>query len=318
MHSVLLGALRSGEIAGAYLIEGSEGWAQSQSESFLRTLFCEQNSACGQCPACRKIKAGFHPDIFRIESAGKNIKVEAIRDSGLMEWIYRKPFEGGYKAVVISGADRMVEAAQNKLLKAIEEPPDKTVFLLSADAGKNILPTVLSRCIIIRMRTEGCQAAESEIRERLGLSTMSAKVLAAMAGYDPYMAAELHERKFFETREAALRAAKRLLSAKNRASSVILELLMKHADHLDDVFLALQSYVRDILVFKNTADERLVINADQIIDIKDYAGRLSSRKLAQILNIMQETEKKRKLCAGILKKLLLQDMLFEILEVVLA
>lgn len=318
MHSVLSGALGSGGIAGAYLIEGSEGWAAAQTEEFLRALFCEKGSGCGECPGCRKIKAGFHPDIFRVESSGKTIKVEAVRDSGLMEWIYRKPFEGGYKAVVLSGADRMVEAAQNKLLKAIEEPPDKTVFLLSAQAGKNILPTVLSRCIIIRMRGEAKEAAAEDLKQRLNLTTMSAQVLAATAGYDPYAASELYARKYFETRESAIRAAKRLLSAKNRASSAALDLLLKHADELDDVFLALQSFVRDILVYKSTADERLIVNADQILDIRDLSRRLTSRKLALVLRAMQETDKKRNLCAGILKKLLLHDMLFEILEVVLA
>jgi len=318
MHSVLLGALRSGAVAGAYLIEGSAGFARVQTEEFLGDLFCENGSRCGNCPACKKISAGFHPDILRIDPGERSIKVEDIKESGLMEWISRKPFEGGYKAVVITGADRMVEAAQNKLLKAIEEPPDKTVFLLSARAGKNILPTVLSRCIIIRMRGEDKEEIAEGLRQQLSLSTLSARVLAATAGYDPYTAEELHSRDYFETREAAVRAAKRLLSAKNRASSVILDLLLGCADNLNDLFLALQSYMRDILVYKNTADDRLVINADQILDIRDFANRLSSRKLTLVLCALQEADRKRKLCAGILKKLLLQDMLFEILEVVLA
>jgi DNA polymerase-3 subunit delta' len=318
MHSVFESALTSGEIAGAYLIEGSEGWARAEAEDFLRVLFCEKGSACGACPSCRKIRAGFHPDILRIEPGGKSIRVEDIKESGLMEWISRKSFEGGYKAVVVPGADRMGEAVQNKLLKVVEEPPDKTVFLLCANAGKNILPTVLSRCIIIRMRGKDNETAVEDLRQRLSLSTMSARVLVKTAGYDLYAATELFARKYFETRESAFRAAKRLLTAKNRANSVILDLLMKYADNLDDVFLALQSYLRDILVYKNTADEGLVINADQILDIRELSMRLTSRKLVLVLKSLQDTDRKRKLCAGILKKLMLENMLFEILEVVLA
>lgn len=318
MHSIFAGALASGEIAGAYLLEGSDGWARAETEGFLLALFCEKGNGCGECPGCRKIKAGYHPDIFRIDPDTKSIKVEHINEPSLTEWIYRKSFEGGYKAVVIPGAERMVEPVQNKLLKALEEPPDKTVFLLGAGAGKNILPTVLSRCIIIRMRGEDEEAAVEDLRQSLGLTTMSARVLAKTAGGDPYAASELHARKYFETRESALRAAKRLLTAKNRASSVILDLLMKYADNLDDVFLALHTFVRDILVYKNTADEGLLINADQILDIRELARCLTSRKLALVLMSLQEADRKRKLCVGILKKLLLQNMLFEILEVVLA
>ncbi len=318
MHSVLKAAVASNGIAGAYLIEGSEGFACAEINELLSVLFCEKGTGCGQCPGCKKIYAGFHPDILRIEPAGKTIRVEDIKESGLMEWIFRKPFEGGYKAVVIQNADTMVPAAQNKLLKVLEEPPDKTVFLLSAPPGKNILPTVLSRCIMIRMRVGNKKTAEEDLRQRLSLSTMNARVLAATAGYDPYAAGELYGRSYFETRDIALRVVKRLLCAKNMASSVVLDLLLKRADNLDDMFLALQCFVRDILFYKNTADAGRVINTDQILDIKDFAQRLTSRKLALILSAMQKTDKKRKMCAGILKKLLLQNMLFEILEVVLA
>lgn len=318
MHSVLKAALASNGIAGAYLIEGSEGFAGAEIDAFLGALFCEQHTGCGQCPGCKKIHAGFHPDILRVEPVGKSIRVEDIKESGLMEWISRKPFEGGFKAVVIQKADTMVPAAQNKILKVLEEPPDKTVFLLSAPLRKNILPTILSRCIIIRMRVGNKKAAEEDLRQRLSLSTMNARVLAATAGYDPYAASELYGRNYFETRDLALRAAKRLLNAKNMASSVVLDLLLKRADDLDDMFLALQCFVRDILFYKNTADAAHVINADQILDIKDFAQRVTSRKLALVLCAMQKTDRERKMCTGILKKLLLQNMLFEILEVVLA
>jgi DNA polymerase-3 subunit delta' len=315
MDNVLEGALKTGNIAGAYLIEGSFGYVQAETDAFIGKLFCESGAGCGTCSGCRKIKAGFHPDLLKITPSGQSIKVEDVEELG--EWIARKPFEGGYKAIVIHNAGLMVEAVQNKLLKAMEEPPDRTVFLLGADNRKNILPTVLSRCIIIRMHSGGRDAVVGELKKRFELSTMSAAVLARTVNFDPYAAAELVRRNYPETREDCLRAAKRLLEAKNRAISMILDLLLKHAENLDDVFLALECFLRDILIYKNTNSDGLIRNTDKIIDIKAYAARLSNSKLTRVLQILQQTDEKRKICLGLIKKLLLENMLFEILEVLL-
>lgn len=315
MDNVLESALQTGNIAGSYLIEGSPGYVRAETDEFIGKLFCESGVICGKCPGCQKIKAGYHPDFLKITPSGQSIKVADVEELG--EWIARKPFEGGYKAILIQNASLMVEAVQNKLLKVMEEPPDRTVFLLGADNRKNILPTVLSRCIIIRMHSGGREAVISELKRQFGLSSMSAAILAGTANFDPYAAAELVRRNYPETREDCLRAAKRLLEAKNRAISVALDLLMKHSENLDDVFLALGCFLRDVLIYKNTNDDGLIRNADRIVDIKSYAAKLPNHKLTRVLQVLQETDEKRKACPGLLKKLLLENMLFEILEVLL-
>ena len=284
-------------------------------DEFTRGLFCADHTGCAKCPACLKIKAACHPDILKITPSGKSIKVEDIENVG--EWIARKPYEGGYKTVVIPDADSMVDAVQNKLLKAIEEPPEKTVFLLGTISRKNLLPTVLSRCIIVRMQSNDGQAVIRDLQKKFDLSTMGATALARTARLDPYAAAELYKRNYAETRETGIRAVKRLLDAKNRATSVILDLLMKYAENLDDIFLAMECFIRDIIVYKNTGDDALLYNTDKIVDIKEYAGRLPDAKLVRILGALQAAQEKKKICTGILKKLLLENMLFEILEVVL-
>jgi DNA polymerase-3 subunit delta' len=315
MDSVLENALASEKIAGAYLMEGSAGFVRAEMDELIGKLFCDSHTNCGKCPGCVKIKAGFHPDLLKITPSGQSIKVDDVEELG--EWISRKPFEGGYKVVTIQSAHLMVEAVQNKLLKAMEEPPDRTVFLLGAQNRKNILPTVLSRCIIIRMHSGSREAAIRELKKQSECSTMSAAILSRTANFDPYAASELFLRNYPETREDCLRAAKRLLEAKNRAVSVMLDLLMKHSDNLDDVFLALECFIRDILIYKNTNNDGLVRNADKIVDIKAYAARLPNGKLTRVLLILQQADEKRRICLGLLKKLLLENMLFEILEVLL-
>ena len=312
MNGVLQSALQTGNVAGAYFIEGSSGYVLAETNEFIGKLFCESGIICGKCSGCLKIKAGFHPDLFRITPSGQSIKVDDVEELG--GWIARKPFEDGFKAIVIQNANMMVEAVQNKLLKSMEEPPDRTVFLLGADNRKNILPTVMSRCIIIRMRSGSQEAVIHTLKKQFEMSTMSAAMLARTANFDPYAAAELFRRNYPETREDCLRAVKRLLEAKNRAISVMLDLLMKHAENLDDVFLALECYIRDILIYKNTNDDGLIRNTDKIVDIKSYAVRLPNNKLIRVLQVLQDTDAKRKISTGLIKKLLLENMLFEILE----
>ena len=315
MDSVLAGMLADGRIAGAYLIEGSQGYFDSETEEFIGSLFCLEHSRCGKCQPCIQIQAGFHPDILRISPSGQSIKVDDIAD--VAGWIAQKPFEGGYKAVVIPQADCMVEAAQNKLLKAIEEPPEQTVFLLGAASRKNLLPTVLSRCIIIRMRREAGQGLVPDLQRMFNISTLVASMLAKTAGGDVYAASALFARNYPETREVCIRAARRLLEAKNRATSVILDMLLQYTENLDDAFMAMELYIRDIVVYQKTGIASMLYNGDKIVEIKTYAQSLPAYKLVRILGCLQAAHQKYKNCAGILKKLLLESMLFEILEVVL-
>jgi DNA polymerase III subunit delta' len=315
MDSTFRDSLENGQVAGAYLIEGSPGYFTSQTEAFIGSLFCAEHRLCGKCPPCMQIKAGYHPDILRITPSGQSIKVEDIADVG--GWISQKPFEGDYKAVVISQADLMVEAAQNKLLKAIEEPPEHTVFLLGAVSRKNLLPTVLSRCIIIRMRREDSEDLIQSLQQRFDISTLIAAMLAKTAGYDAFAASDLFARKYLDTRETCIRAVRRLLEAKNRATSTTLDMLLQHSDHLGDAFLAMELYVRDIVVYQKTMSASLLYNGDKIVEIKSHAQALPSRKLVRILESLEAAHQKNKISTGILKKLLLESMLFEILEVVL-
>ncbi len=316
MDGIFREALGSGRVAGAYLIEGSKGYFASEAEAFIGSLFCRENTFCGQCPACVQIRAGYHPDILRITPSGQSIKVDDIAEVG--GWISQKPYEGEYKAVVIAQADLLVEAAQNKLLKAIEEPPEHTVFLLGAANRKNLLPTVLSRCIMIRMRRDGAEDVARALQQQFDAPTLMASMLAKTAGYDAFAASELYARKYPDTRETCIRAVRRLLEAKNRATSATLDMLLQYTDNLSDVFLAMELYVRDIVVYQKTQNPSLLYNSDKIVEIKNYSQSVSAQTLIRVLERLQAAHQKYKLCTGILKKLLLESMLFEILEVVLA
>jgi len=137
-----------------------------------KTLNCEQSGVlepCGVCSSCKKIETKNHPDvrwIFPNDETG-SIKIEDIR--ALQYQVSLKPYEGRYKIYIIVDADTMTEAASNCLLKTLEEPQGETLLILTSSNTKMLLPTILSRCQVIKFpkssgREEG--TSKNEVIDR--------------------------------------------------------------------------------------------------------------------------------------------------------
>ncbi|MCR4442128.1 MAG: DNA polymerase III subunit delta' [Peptococcaceae bacterium] len=145
--SILQAALKSKRVSHAYLFQGPGGVGKNLAASlFAQALNCETPSGenpCENCAACRKIKAGSHPDILRILPDGASLKIAQIRT--MQEKAYFKCYEGKFKVIMIDDVHLLTTEAANCLLKILEDPPERTVFILLAeDAGKLPL-TILSR-----------------------------------------------------------------------------------------------------------------------------------------------------------------------------
>ncbi|MDP4125401.1 MAG: DNA polymerase III subunit delta' [Bacillota bacterium] len=102
---------------------------------------------CQACPSCHKILSGNHPDILWLKSPKKSLGIEQVLN--WQEKVYLKHFEGKYKVSVIEHADSLTLPAANALLKVIEEPPERTIIILSAENAEGILPTILSRAQLV-------------------------------------------------------------------------------------------------------------------------------------------------------------------------
>lgn len=145
-------ALSSGRLHHAYLFLGNDRLAVEHfAEDLAATLLCKQRPAplkhCGQCAGCSKFIAGTHPDLQRLTPDEKNnISVGAIRS--LSQRLAFTPHEAPIKVARIEYAERMNSAAQNALLKTLEEPPGATCFILTSRHRRSLLPTIRSRCQI--------------------------------------------------------------------------------------------------------------------------------------------------------------------------
>ena len=146
----LVREFQEGRQVHAYLFLGPRGIGKKTFSNRLgQILFCsDSKKPCGVCGGCTRFLHGVHQDVLTVDD-DKLLTVDVIR--GLIETVGTGTFEGGNRAVYLPHADRMNQAAQNCLLKTLEEPPRGTVFFLMAEDESRLLPTIISRCRVIRM-----------------------------------------------------------------------------------------------------------------------------------------------------------------------
>jgi len=141
----------SQEMTHAWIFTGPPGSGRSSAAiAFAQALVCKSNG-CGACNDCVTAKSGAHPDVEILKSEGLSIKIDEVRE--LLTRTAWAPSMGGWRVVIMEDADRLTESAANALLKAIEEPGLRTVWLLCAPTLHDILPTIRSRCRHIQLHT---------------------------------------------------------------------------------------------------------------------------------------------------------------------
>jgi DNA polymerase III subunit delta' len=155
-----------GGLTHAWLFTGPPGSGRSvAAKAFAAALLCP-NRGCGECPSCHQVGAGTHPDLLMVRPDGLSYGVRQTRD--LVLKAAASPVYGGWRVVLFEDADRATEQAANALLKAIEEPPPRTIWLLCAPSAADLPVTIRSRCRLMILRTPATEAVTA-ILEREGI-----------------------------------------------------------------------------------------------------------------------------------------------------
>jgi DNA polymerase-3 subunit delta' len=181
----LAAQVAAGEIAHAWLLLGPTGSGKRPtSVAMAAAIQCqvEPNRGCGECSTCLRILRHRHPDVHHIVPEGPLIPVDVIREVVVPE-AARSPFEARMKVFVIEEAERMNPAAQNALLKTLEEPPADTVFILISDREDELLETIRSRCRVVRLEPLP-EHKIVELLTRQGVSEEAALVAARVSDGD--------------------------------------------------------------------------------------------------------------------------------------
>ena len=180
----------SQEMTHAWLFTGPPGSGRSSAAvAFAQALICSKDG-CGTCSDCNAAKTHGHPDVEIIRTEGLSIKVEEVRE--LLTRVAWAPSMGGWRVVVMEDADRLTESAANALLKAIEEPGTRTVWLLCAPTLHDLLPTIRSRCRHLQLRTPSLQAVTNVLvtRDKIApaMADFAARVSQGHIGRARYLA----------------------------------------------------------------------------------------------------------------------------------
>ena len=178
---VLSRSFQAGSVVHAFLIHGDEGCGKKTlAQTMSMALHCtgEGEKPCLECGPCRRMLMGVHPDHIEVASDSSVISVKMVRD--LIDRLTEKPYEGGWRTVIIHDAEKMNEAAQNALLKTLEEPDGRTAFFLLTAHPEGLLATIRSRCRPVFMPRLSEEVIASELIGR-GMSEGRARYAARLS-----------------------------------------------------------------------------------------------------------------------------------------
>ena len=290
----LLHAMEQNKVSHAYLLQGELGAGKEFiARAFAAALQCERGTAnaCGQCRSCKQIESRNHPDVIWVTHEKPNtIGVEDIRTQ-LNQDIEIKPYYGPKKIYIISECEKMTVQAQNALLKTLEEPPSYGLIILLTTNAEALLSTILSRCVVLRMRPVEDSKIEEYLMNKLQIPDYKARVCAAFARGNMGKAKALAESEDFEhIKEEAVSLLKYI---QDMEISEIIAAIKKINDYKFDISNYLDIimvWFRDILLFKATKDPNALIFSEEIGPIKKIADRSSYEGIEMILESLEKAQ----------------------------
>jgi len=287
-------ALAGGKLAHAYLFHGPRGVGKRTAALALaRAYLCWQRvngDCCGQCPACRKVLSGSHPDLHVFRPTGTTVKIEQIRE--LQKTLYLKPYEGSTKVYLLEEADTMTAEAANSLLKSLEEPPENTLLIFIATNLYSVLPTILSRCQAMHFKKIPQGEIENWLVSEKGVRREEARFLAALADGNLAKAIQWSDSEDARlARDGLIKLACRLRKGALYEVFKLSEEWEKKKDEIISLLDMLAIWYRDMLLWQQTGQEDLLVNIDCLDMIRKENDLWNDLELIKILETIEETKK---------------------------
>ena len=254
-HEPVIAGLRSAmerdRVAHAYLFAGPDGVGKARAaEAFVQLLSCVARApgpdACGRCRPCRLIADGRHPDLVTVRRDGQFIKIEQVRE--VTRGVRFPPVEAATRAVIIHDAEALHPTAANALLKTLEEPSQRNVFVLVTSQPNVLLTTIRSRCQQVRFTALDRELVAAWLVREKGIDPETADELAAMSGGSLSAAERLVDVELGALREQWLGELCGLAGQRPTGLLELGETLAAAKDKLPAVLDVLRSALRDVLL----------------------------------------------------------------------
>lgn len=308
-------AINNQKIAHAYIFEGPNGVGKVKTAiNFAKGIQCKNyhDDACDTCISCLKVDGNNHPDIKIIEPEGKSVKNKQIEE--FQQDLLRKPYEGNKKVYIIKDANNMTIRAQNRLLKTLEEPPKYGVILLMSTNVNSFLPTIKSRCQILKFHRIAQKYIEEILINKYEIDKQEARVLSAFSDGILSKAVKLKMSDEFRTkREETIGIIERVLNKDPLIIFDLVEFFQKNKEDIDEILDFMLFWFRDLIILMQTDSDKFLINIDKKNTLQNHMGHIACERIGNIINVIEKT--KNDIKANVNFQLAIEMMLLHIQEV---
>jgi DNA polymerase-3 subunit delta' len=278
----------------AYLFTGPQGVGRcTLAIRLTQALNCPQHVKpgipCGECRACRLIENKQHPDlsVVQAEEVGRALKVDQIRE--LQRTLSLAPYEAIYKVALLLRFEEANPNAANALLKSLEEPPPQVIMLLTASDSETLLPTIVSRCEVIRLRPLGIPRVSEGLQTHWGIPAEEANLLAHISGGRPGYAQKLSQNpEALEKRQIQLDDILRLLHATRVERFTYAEELSKDRAYLQNTLQTWLTLWRDLML-RAAGSHSPLTNIDREAEIQELANQIDLVTAQEIVLLLEKS-----------------------------
>ncbi|MDD6811175.1 MAG: DNA polymerase III subunit [Lachnospiraceae bacterium] len=312
----LQNAISMNKVSHAYIINGERSSGKEFiAKIFAMTLQCEKGGTepCGECHSCKQALSGNQPDIIFVSHEKPNtIGVEDIRGQ-INNDIVIKPYSSPRKIYIMNEGEKMTIQAQNALLKTLEEPPEYAVILILTTNVEALLPTILSRCVVLNMKPVSDEKVKKYLMEELQIPDYKANICVAFARGNIGKAKLLASSEEFEkVKDEALSLVKNINDMEINEIVKAIKKIMEYKFDVGDYLDILSVWYRDVLLFKATKDANSLIFKDELQHIRKVADRSTYEGIETIVKALQQA--KRRLEANVNFDLTMELLLLTIQE----
>lgn len=312
----LQNALTSKKISHAYIINGEKSSGKEYiAKVFAMALQCEQGGTepCQECHSCKQALSQNQPDIIRLTHEKPNtISVDDIRKQ-INGDVAIKPYSSPYKVYIINEAEKMNSQAQNALLKTLEEPPEYAVILLLTANINALLPTIISRCVVLNMKPVSDDKVRRFLMEELQVPDYKADVCVAFARGNVGKAKALASSEEFENvKNEALSLVKYIKDMELHEIMAAIKKIGEYKMEINDYFDIMAIWYRDVLLFKATKDVNHLVFREELTAIRKCAQRSSYEGIENIVKALDTA--KHRLDANVNFELVMEMLLLTIQE----
>ena len=312
----LCNAVSTGKVSHAYIINGE----RSSGKEFIARVFamalqCEKGEIepCGECHSCKQALSNNQPDIVYVSHEKPNtIGVEDIRTQ-INGDIDVKPYSSPRKIYIMNEGEKMTVQAQNALLKTLEEPPEYAVILILTTQVEALLPTILSRCVVLNMKPVSDALVKKYLMEELAVPDYKANICVAFARGNIGKAKLLASSEEFEkVKDEAITLVKYINDMEINEIVKAIKKISEYKFDVNDYLDILSVWYRDVLLFKATKEVNSLIFKEEIQQIMRVSDRSTYEGIETIVNALQQA--KRRLEANVNFDLTMELLLLTIKE----